>query len=120
MELITTLPNEVRYSPASDLLLYSCSPDSHSGILFQRNLISFITSSLSLSLYSTCIEQAVLIRNKVLHHILRDVRITDCAAVSQTCITLRNFIRDNKPLFKDVYRRKLVCYLSQAKGLFIN
>lgn len=44
--------------------------------------------------------------NEVLHHILKDVEILDCYRLSLSCKALRNFIRDNKTLFKGLFLDK--------------
>ena len=56
----------------------------------------------------TCNDQLSKLPHEVLHNILKDVDPKDLAALSQCCKKLAGFIRDNRPLFRDVYLAKLV------------
>lgn len=53
--------------------------------------------------------------HEVLHNILKDVGPKDLAALPQCCTTLRDFIADNRPLFRDVYLAKLVSWIFQGE-----
>jgi hypothetical protein len=53
--------------------------------------------------------------NEVQHKILKDVDPQDLLSLQLCCQTLNNFIKDNRPLFRDLYLARLVSKLAKSK-----